>query len=208
MFNPRYFREERVEVLHALMRDHPLATVVTNAHGRLEANHIPLFLIAGKGRKGVLQGHINRNNNMAVDHDRAYEILAVFQGPMHYITPSWYVARTEGGKAVPTWNYATVHVHGRLKTTESSRWLRNHVTALTDLVEGDRPTPWRVEGAPESFIKGQMKGIIGLEIAITSIEGKWKLSQNRPDAYRRSVIEGLTAENETEMAHLMARVIE
>ncbi|MGO4337569.1 FMN-binding negative transcriptional regulator [Labrys sp. KB_33_2] len=208
MYNPRYFREERLEVLHALIRDHPFAMVVTNEHGRLAANHLPLFLVADKGRKGVLRAHINRNNNMAVDHDPAYEALAVFQGPMHYITPSWYTAKVEGGKAVPTWNYVTVHVHGRLRTTENSRWLREHVTALTNLVETRRPQPWQAESAPASFMKGQIKGIIGLEIAITRIEGKWKLSQNRPEAYRNSVIEGLTAESETVMAELMMKAVE
>ncbi|MEW9309441.1 FMN-binding negative transcriptional regulator [Labrys portucalensis] len=207
MYNPRYFREERVEVLHALMRDHPLATVVTHERGRLQANHIPLFLVADKGRKGVLRGHLNRNNHMAVDHDPALEVLAIFQGPMHYITPRWYVDKVEGGKAVPTWNYVTVHVHGRLRSTENPRWLREHVTALTNLVEAGRPQPWQAESAPSSFMKGQIKGIIGLEIAITSIEGKWKLSQNRPEPYRSSVIEGLTAEGEAVMADLMAQAV-
>ena len=205
MYLPRYFREDRIEVLHALMRDFPLATIVTNAHGRLEGNHIPVYLVPDKGKHGVLRAHINRNNHMVVDHDPACEALVIFQGPASYVTPTWSPTTAETGKVVPTWNYATVHAHGHLRTVENPKWLREQVATLTRQLEERRTAPWGVERAPVSFLQGQLKGIIGLEVRITSIEGKWKVSQNRPQADREGISRGLAEEGEFAMAALVTR---
>jgi transcriptional regulator len=204
MYQPPHFREERVDVLHALMRAHPLAALVTNAGGRLDANHIPMLLDADRGSHGILRAHMARGNDLALRHDPAFEVLVIFQGIESYISPSWYETKRQTGKVVPTWNYVTVHAHGRLTLIDDPAWLLTQITALTGEQEGSRDAPWHVGDAPDTFIQSQIKGIIGLEIEITSLEGKWKVSQNRPEADRAGVIEGLAGQGDAEMARLVA----
>jgi transcriptional regulator len=187
MYQPPHFREERVDVLHALIRSHPLATIVTHVDGRLDANHIPMLM---DPERNVLLAHVARGNDLVAG--RAGEVLAVFQGPEAYVTPSWYAAKREHGKVVPTWNYAVVHAHGRLRIIDDVAWLRDQIERLTHVTD-----------APEPFIQAQMRGIVGLEIEIARLEGKWKVSQNRPEADRAGVVEGLSADGVEDMAALV-----
>jgi transcriptional regulator len=207
MYQPPHFRENRTEVQHALMRAHPLALLVTVGEGGLSANPVPLILHPERGDKGVLRGHLARANPQWRTFDPAVECLAVFQGAQRYITPSWYATKRETGKVVPTWNYAVVQVHGRLEVVEDAGWLGEQVRSLTDRHEAARPAPWAVSDAPEDFTRAQLKGIVGIEIAISRIEAKWKVSQNRSEADRAGVLEGLLGEND-EAARAMADLVE
>ncbi len=206
MYQPPHFREERLEVQHAFMRARPFALLVTMGGDGLTANPLPLVLDASAGPLGTLRGHLARPNPQWQNFDPKVECLAIFQGPDAYITPSWYPTKAETGKVVPTWNYAVVQTYGRLTATEDPAWLRDHLEALTSQHEGGRAMPWAVSDAPESFIAAHMRGIVGVEIAITRIEGKWKASQNRNAADFEGVVEGLRAESAPEaqaMADLM-----
>jgi transcriptional regulator len=153
---------------------------------------------------GVLRAHIARANPQGLDLAAVEECLIVFQGPQGYVTPSWYASKREHGRVVPTWNYATVHAWGRPQVIEDVEWLGRQVADLTALRELPRAEPWAVADAPEPFVAAQVRGIIGIEIPITRIEGKWKMSQNRPEADRHGVIAGLRAEGEAGLAGLVA----
>ena len=200
MYQPPHFREDRPEVQHALMRAHPLALLVTFGEGGLTANPVPLLLHPEVGERGVLRGHLARANGQWRTFDPTVDCLAVFQGADAYITPSWYQTKRETGKVVPTWNYAVVQIYGRMAVIEDAAWLSEQVRALTDRHEADRPAPWAVSDAPEDFTRAQLKGIVGIEIAIARIEAKWKVSQNRPAADRAGVAEGLSGEGGTARA--------
>ncbi len=204
MYQPPHFREDRLEVQHALIRDFPLATLVTVSPTGLTANHIPFILDPAASRLGTLRAHVARANAVWREAD-GQEVLVVFQASEAYVTPSWYETKRETGKVVPTWNYAVVHAHGRLRAVADEAWLRAQIGALTRLKEEGRREPWQVGDAPEPFIAAQIKGIVGIEIEIARIEGKWKVSQNRPEADRRGVVEGLRGEpNGAAMAELVA----
>lgn len=194
MYQPPAFREDRIEVLHGLIKAHPLATLVCLSEEGLLANHVPLILHADLGDKGTLRGHVARANPIWKTFTPDVDVLAVFQGVEHYITPSWYPAKKEHGKVVPTWNYAVVHAHGPLSVHKDPEWLLSQVESLTTEHEADRQAPWAVSDAPDDFVQRQLRGIIGIEIPIARIDGKWKMSQNRDDADRLGVIEGLEAE--------------
>jgi transcriptional regulator len=191
MYNPPHFQEGRTDVLHQLIREHSLATVVTMGPEGLIANHVPLIFDAEAGALGTLRGHMSRMNPQWRDSLPHVAALAIFQGPSAYITPSWYPSREETGKVVPTYNYVVVHAQGPLRTYEDPELLLRNVRALTELHEAGRAERWSVEDAPADFIRGQLKGIVGIEIPIARLEGKWKVSQNRVPADRQGVIEGL-----------------
>ena len=197
MYDAEAFREERIEVLHALIRAHPLATLVTlgsNAAQGLEANHIPMLIDPAPGpeRKfGTLRGHVARANPVWRTFNADTEALAVFQGPQGYITPSWYPSKAQHGKVVPTWNYAVVHAHGPLKIIDDAQWLRKLVTQLTASQESHREKPWQVTDAPADYIDTMLKAIVGIEIPLTRLQGKWKMSQNRLPRDRDGVVQGL-----------------
>jgi transcriptional regulator len=191
MYQPPHFREERVEVLHALIGSHPLATLVTVENGRPDANHIPMLIDRERGRLGVLRAHVARGNALA--RGQAGPALAIFQGPESYVTPSWYATKRETGKVVPTWNYVVVHAHGLITVIDDPAWIREQIEALTRAQENGRAVPWHVADAPADFIASQVKGIVGIEIEIATLEGKWKVSQNRPAADREGVAAGLRA---------------
>lgn len=206
MYLPPAFREDRREVQHDLIRAHPLGLLVTAGPGGLMANPVPFLLYADEGAEGILRAHISYANPQWHELGVVSECLVVFQGPEDYISPSWYATKQETHKVVPTWNYATVHVWGRPQLVDNSVWLRRQIDDLTHSQERSRPMPWQVADAPERFIAAQIKGIIGVEILITRIEGKWKVSQNRPEADRNGVVEGLLAQGEPSkpMADLVA----
>jgi transcriptional regulator len=195
MYQPPHHREDRAEVQRALIRAHPFGTLVTLGATGITANSIP-FLFRDDGALGTLQGHVARANPQWRDFDASIDALVIFQGPERYITPSWYATKRETGKVVPTWNYAIVQARGPMRIVEDSAWLAAQIEALTRQMEGARPAPWAVADAPDRFIESQLKGIVGIEIPIRAIEGKWKVSQNRPAADRAGVVEGLRAEGD------------
>lgn len=199
MYVPSHFAETRVEVLHQLMRAHSLATLVTLSSEGLNANHIPMILKADPAPLGTLHCHVARANNLWCDFSSEVEALAIFQGPEAYITPSWYPAKQETGKVVPTWNYAVVHAYGTLRIIEDQVWLRDLVTHLTDMQEAKRTAPWKVADAPQEYVDGLLKAIVGIEFNITQLQGKWKMSQNQSPANRASVIRGLRASEDAQM---------
>ncbi|HJV85855.1 MAG TPA: FMN-binding negative transcriptional regulator [Noviherbaspirillum sp.] len=191
MYIPKQFEETRQEVLHGLMKAHPLATLVVAGESGLVVNHIPLQVCGSEGEFGILRGHMARANPMWRQLAGAAEAVAIFQGPDSYITPSWYPSKHVDGKAVPTWNYAVVHAHGRPRVVEDAAWLLNHLTAMTDEQENGEALPWKVADAPRDFIEQMMSAIVGIEISIVRLEGKWKVSQNRPAQDREGVVAAL-----------------
>lgn len=201
MYLPKSFKETRADALHELVRAYPFATLVTHTAAGLDANHLPFELVNGE-----LHSHVARGNDLA-KLDGA-EVLVVFQGPQGYISPNWYPTRHETGREVPTWNYAVVHVHGHLKVIEDAAWMRALLERLTERHEAAEPQPWKITDAPEDHIEQSMRAIVGLQIAIERIEGKFKLSQNHPERNRLGVMAGLRRRNGTgdaELADLMAR---
>jgi transcriptional regulator len=190
MYQPPQFREESLAVQHALIRAHPLGLLISQGPEGVLANPIP-FLVYEEGDNGVLRCHLSRGNPQWQALSEQPAALVVFQGVEHYITPGWYPQKAIDHKVVPTWNYAIVQARGRARVIEDTAWLHAHVSALTDANEGQRPAPWSVTDAPEAFIASQLKGIVGIEIAIESIAGKFKASQNRSVADRAGVAEGL-----------------
>ena len=206
MYQPPHFREDRLEIQQALIRAHPLGLLVTFGKTGLTANPIPFVLDAAASPRGTLRGHLARANPQWRDFDPDQEALVVFQGAGSYITPSWYEAKREHGKVVPTWNYAIVQAHGRMRVMDDAAWLLEQVTAMTAAQEAARPAPWAVGDAPSDFLASQLKGIVGVEIEITRIVGKWKVSQNRPEPDRKGVAAGLRdqgLESATHMADLV-----
>ena len=194
MYRPPAFREDRLDVLHAFIRANPLGMLVSAGPGGLMANPIPFLVDAAAGERGLLRAHLARANDQLDALRSGAEVMVLFQGPDAYVTPSWYASKREHGKVVPTWNYATVHVWGTPRVIDDAVWLREQVGNLTDAQEGSRSEPWKVADAPADFIAAQIRGIVGLEIPIARIEGKWKVSQNRPAADQKGVIDGLRQE--------------
>jgi transcriptional regulator len=193
VYIPPHFNENRVDVLHQLLRAHGLATLVTYGPSGLIASHVPLVLDTSDPTVpyGTLRGHLSRANQQWKDYSPEVSALAIFAGPQHYITPSWYPAKTEHGKVVPTWNYIVVHAYGRLETYEDRESLLANVEALTTQHEASRAEPWKVSDAPASYIDAQLKGIIGISLRIDRLEGKWKISQNRSAVDQASVAAAL-----------------
>ncbi len=190
MYTPPAFREDDPQTLRRLMREARLATLVTSTAAGLVATPLPLLLDETEGEHGVLYGHVARANPQWTQAPIG-DALAIFHGPDAYVTPSWYAAKREHGKVVPTWNYAAVHAYGPVTFFDDADELLRVVSRLTDLHEGIRAEPWAVADAPDPFIRSQLKGIIGLRMPITRLEGKQKMSQNRSPADRLGVVRGL-----------------
>lgn len=191
MYQPPHFREDDLDVQHALIRAYPLGLLITTGASGLMANSVPFHLDAATSEKGTLRLHLAKANPQWRDLADGAELLVVFQGADSYVTPSWYETKRETGKVVPTWNYAVVQVRGTARVIDDADWLLAQITALTRQHEAPREKPWAVTDAPDAYVKAQMKGIVGVEIEITAIEGKWKVSQNRPIADREGVAAGL-----------------
>ena len=211
MYLPAHFKEDRTPVLHELIRAHPFATLVTLDATGLIANHLPMEIDAAAGPLGTLRGHVARGNPIWKSPRLDVEALAVFQGPQHYITPSYYATKRATGKVVPTWNYATVHAYGTLRVIDDAAWLRSFVEQLTDRHEAEHAratgdAPGHVGDAPESFLEKQLGAIVGLELPISRIEGKWKVSQNRPAEDRAGVVAGLGRSDDA-AARAMAELV-
>jgi len=206
MYQPPHFREDDLTTQHALIRAHPLGLLITAGGGGLIANSLPFHLDAAASEKGRLLLHMAKANGQWRDIRDGAPVLAVFQGADSYVTPSWYRTKQESGKVVPTWNYAMVQVRGSARVIDDADWLLAQVRAITGEHEASREAPWAVGDAPEDFIRSQLKGIIGVEIEITAIDGKWKVSQNRPVADREGVVTGLgEMAGQDEMIELVRR---
>ena len=205
MYLPAHFEESRVEVLHALMRDYPLATLVAQGNHGLTADHLPLHLAAEVAPHGALQGHVARANPLW-QQSPGSEVLAIFHGPQAYVTPSGYPTKREHGKAVPTWNYVVVHARGRLRTIDDPAWLRRQLEILVDKHEAGFAEPWHIAEAPPDYIDKMLEAIVGIEIEITGLKGKWKTSQNQPAVNRAGVVEGLHRQEAAD-ALLMAELV-
>jgi transcriptional regulator len=208
MYQPSHFSETRPEVLHGLIGEHPLGALVTLSSAGLDANHIPFELDPTAGANGTLLGHVARANPLWRDHDAARGALVIFQGPSNYITPSWYETKRETGQVVPTYNYCVVHVHGPIVVRDDRDWLRAQVERLTRKFERTRSAPWAVGDAPADFIEKQLAAIVGIEIPIARLTGKWKVSQNRPPADRVGVAAGLATDPRPNAAAMAALVRE
>lgn len=189
MYLPPHFEQTDTGAVADLVRDRPLATLVTNGSARIAANHIPLQMVGS-----TLRGHVARNNDVWRETDVSQPVLAIFHGSEAYITPSWYESKRTTHEVVPTWNYAVVHIYGLVRFVEDEAWLRGTLGALTKQQESARPEPWRMGLAPQDYVARQVQAVVGIEIAITDIFAKWKMSQNRSLDDRRSVVAGLRAE--------------
>jgi transcriptional regulator len=203
MYIPKHFEETRLHVLHAMIQANPLATIVTLVDNQFNANHIPMVLDADTG---VLRAHIARANSLWKAFNQDIGCMVIFQGPTSYISPSYYPSKLETEKVVPTWNYAVVHVHAKLKVIDDAKWILNQINDLTTQQESRRDQPWHVSDAPEDYVEKLLQALIGLEMTITHIEGKWKVSQNQKPVDHQGVIDGLIQEG-TENAAMMALLV-
>ena len=224
MYIPKPFEETDIGVLHQLIEAHPLGALVTMTGGGLDANHVPFLVHSGSGPRdpgserrvqspesrlpayGTLHGHIARANPLWRELVPDVDVLVIFQGPERFISPSLYPTKRATGKVVPTWNYVVVHAHGPLRFIDDAVWMRAHVEALTNHHEAPRDEPWKVTDAPADYVDRMVGALIGLEIQVTRLVGKWKVSQNRPPEDRQGVIDGLLREGSeaaTEVADLV-----
>ena len=206
MYVPKCFLESRLEVLHDLMMAYPFATLTTVTNNGLEITHIPFVVDTTHQPYGLLKGHVARSNPVWRDLNDVIESVVVFQGPQSYISPSWYPSKRDHGKVVPTWNYTFVHAHGIPKARHDKEWLYNHLTELTDLHESTEPRPWKLTDAPKAYREKMLEAIVGVEMPITKLIGKWKVSQNRPHEDKLGVIKGLRGRRDEQSAAMAALV--
>ncbi len=199
MYIPSHFEQPDITAMHELIRTRPLATLVTLSADGINANHIPLHLSESPVPFGTLRGHVARSNPIWREESNI-EVLAIFHGPNAYISPSWYATKLETGKVVPTWNYTVAHAYGSLRIIDDADWIRTQLEALTDHNEAAFPDPWAVSDAPNAFTEKLIESIVGIEMVITRLSGKWKVSQNQPPQNQASVIQGLNDSGQSEAA--------
>lgn len=199
MYIPEHFRETRPEVLHQLIREHPLGILVTCQQSQLDADHLPFELDASAG---LLRAHVARANPLWQQADGT-EVLVVFRGSEAYISPNWYPSKHETHRQVPTWNYQVVHVRGRLRVMDDERFVRGNVARLTRTHEADQAMPWKLTDADEDYISQMLAMIVGIEIQISEISGKWKLSQNKASRDALSAVQALEQRGSQAMADAM-----
>jgi len=207
MYLPAHFEETRVDVLHSFVQRHPFGLLVTQTAAGPVANGIP-FLLDGDGAAGfgTLRGHVARANPVWRETAGDVPALVVFQGPQAYVSPAFYPSKAEHGKVVPTWNYVMVQARGRLRAIEDAAWLHRLVTRLTERHEGPREQPWAVTDAPPDYVQSMLRAIVGIEIELTALSGKWKVTQNRSAADRDGVVRGLQASGGEQAAALARQV--
>ncbi|GAB3422740.1 FMN-binding negative transcriptional regulator [Massilia agilis] len=205
MYMPRANEETRIDVMHALVAEHPLGALVRVGDNGLDADHIPFEIAAPTPDApfGVLRAHVARGNPLW--REDGAQVMVLFQGPAFYITPELYEEKARSGKVVPTWNYAVVHAHGKLRTIDDPQWVLDLVQRLTNRHEGGRATPWQVSDAPQEYVDTLLKAIVGIEIPIARLEGKWKISQNRSAQDYARMAAGLAG---TEGGAPLARLME
>ena len=207
MYLPEHFAEHDPNELHRLIADHPLGTLVTLGSAGLSANHLPFLLATGTGQHGSLLGHVARANRVWQDFSAEHEVLVIFQGPSAYISPNWYPTKAETQRQVPTYNYAVVHAYGRLTIHDDEKWLRGFVGRLTKVMEAPQPQPWKMGDAPRDFLQDMIGNIVGIEIEIARLVGKWKVNQNRLPVDRDGAAEGLRATGEPEAAAMADLIV-
>ena len=189
MYLPKHFVADDQDLLAQLIKEYPLATLVGSLNNQLEVNRLPLMLSPDKKK---LHGHIARMNPlMKIAQSSETAVTAIFHGPNAYVTPAWYPSKKESGKVVPTWNYAVVHAQGHIKLIEDAQWLRNHVSQMTNIHEPIYQSNWKLDDAPEDYVQTMLKAIVGIEIEVESLVGKFKLSQNRPPEDYDAVVKEL-----------------
>lgn len=206
MYLPSHFEEQRPEALRDLIAKHPLGMLVTHGSEGLDANHVPFELDASEGRlgpHGVLRAHVARNNPLWQSVANGDEVLVVFRAHDAYISPNWYPSKHEAHKQVPTWNYRVVHAHGPIIVRDDERYVRGLVARLTRQHEAGQPSPWKMGDAPQDYIDAMLKSIVGIEIAVARLVGKFKLSQNREARDRVSAAQALIAQGDTELGQAM-----
>lgn len=191
MYIPKHFEEARLDVLHDLMRAHPFASFITMGADGLSVDHLPFTVSPEPPPFGVLRCHVARANPVWKGFSTSIESLVVFNGPHAYISPSWYASKKEHGKVVPTWNYAVVHAFGWPQVKDEPDWLTDLLVDLTDQHEAAQTYPWKISDAPKEYTDKMLRSIVGIEIPITRIYGKWKQSQNRSVEDRQGVIAAL-----------------
>ncbi len=206
MYLPAQFEESDTAVLHDLMRSYPLGAWVMHREGEMIANHIPFLLDESRGPRGTLLGHVARPNDALQCLAPDAPSLVIFQGPQAYISPSWYASKRQHGKVVPTWNYAVVHAHGVARAVDDPAWLLDLLTRMTVMHESAQDVPWKVSDAPPDFVHHLVQSIVGIEIPIDTLTGKWKVSQNRPDTDKLGVAAGLRARGDT-LSRAMAALV-
>lgn len=207
MYVPVQFREERNDVLIEAMRSIQLATLVTFSGGDYHASHVPMVL-RQEGESLMLDMHVAKPNpHWTLASESRVPSIAIFQGPQAYVSPSWYPAKKEHGKVVPTWNYIAVHAHGTLEAVTDGEWLAAHLNDLTDHNERSREHPWKVSDAPEDYIRNLSRAIVGLRLHVERIEGSWKMIQHRSEGDRVGTIEGLRA-SPSSADHAVAEVMQ
>jgi len=206
MYLPKSFEPPDIGTLQQFVRAHPFGVLVAMTRGGLEGNHIPFLIDVEPEPYGTLRGHVARANPIWQEVQLWTDALVIFQGPDSFISPSWYPSKLETAAVVPTWNYVVVHAHGHLRVIQDPHWLRAHVEELTNRHEQDREAPWAVTDAPADYIQKMVGAIVGLEIPITRLTGKWKLGQNRTERDRAGVVDGLIGEG-TESAEALAALV-
>ncbi|TXM07436.1 FMN-binding negative transcriptional regulator [Vibrio parahaemolyticus] len=192
MYIPAKFKQKNIEELVAIMQQYPFATLVANSSDGIEVTHLPVLLEQSDGEL-VLKAHVAKANKIWEKVESDSDIIVIFNGPNCYISPNYYPTKAENGKAVPTWNYVVVHAKGKVSYSHNSEWIYSVIDKLTTEHESTLDNPWSVADAPEGFIDKMLPAIVGLEIKISSITGKWKLSQNQPEVNKQGVIRGLDA---------------
>jgi transcriptional regulator len=205
MYQPAHFEQADAAQIRALITAHPLATVFHQAGGQPTADHLPMLFDSDVGSKGVLRGHVARANPLWREA-AGQTVLAIFQGPHGYVSPSWYPSKAATAKVVPTWNYAVVHLRGMLKAIDDTAWLHAFVDRLTRTQESPRAHPWQTSDAPADYLQTMLRAIVGIEIEVAAIDAKWKVSQNRSAADRLGVVAGLTGEG-TPTAQALAALV-
>lgn len=206
MYIPPYHAETELATLQGLIDAHPLGAWVTLGAGALAANHIPFILDRSRGEFGTLRGHVSRANSVWRELPGEIDSLVIFQGPQAYITPSWYPSKQLDGRVVPTWDYVVVHAHGRPRAIEDPQWIAQLLIDLTDHNEAKQALPWQVADAPADFIAKLARAVVGIEIPLSRLEGRWKLSQDEAMPDRIGSAAGLAAMGDTSSAAL-ARLI-
>jgi transcriptional regulator len=204
MYLPPQFKEEDVPTLHAAIREARVASFVTLGASGIVASHIPMMVDPTPGPYGTLRGHIARANPQWRDVVAGSEALAIFLGPNAYVTPSYYATKRETGKVVPTWNYVAIHAYGTAEFIDDPEWLRALVTELTRTHEAGRAAPWAVSDAPPDFVAGMLRSIVGIKLPIARLEGKWKMSQNRPAVDHPGIVAGLAEDGEAAVSEIVA----
>lgn len=205
MHIPRHFEQPDIAALHALVAAHPLTTLVTHGTAGFRANHLPMDLDPNPQPFGSLLCHVARANPLWRELSDGAGAIAIFHGPQAYVSPSWYPSKAESGKVVPTWNYVVVHAHGTLRVIDDARWVKAQIEKLTIRQEAGFAHPWAVSDAPVDYTQTLLGSIVGIEIAITRLEGKWKASQNRTEPDRSGVAAGLRATGAYSMADFVER---